>query len=224
MFGKLITGTEEFCAKIGSMKISFTALKCKIQIDDSTMNEVIKTLPESLKEDAPNMFHHLLVDWVGDGFKKEFLRVVGQELNSELPADSATDVKKRAIDKEENSRWVTQLSDEEISAQVHKFLGHALGRLLNEKCTAKNDESDDYDYSIAECLLESMIATREEGLKSLLLRDENFSMCYPKIVHLRVSKKDPGMKVRTLASKSYFEFGYDLMRSIITRMNENRLA
>ena len=64
--------------------------------------------------------------------------MVDQELNIELTADSATSIKKCAKDKEEDSRRVTQdsfLSDEEIVAQVHKFLGHDLGRLLNEKCT-----------------------------------------------------------------------------------------
>ena len=54
------------------------------------------------------MFHRLLVDLVGDGFQKEFLRVVDQELNSELPVDSVTDVKKRAENKKGDSRRVMQ--------------------------------------------------------------------------------------------------------------------
>ena len=44
--------------------------------------------------------------------------------------------------------------------------------LLNEKCTAQKDEADDYDYSIDEYLLESMIAIREEYLMSALLREK----------------------------------------------------
>ena len=60
-FGKLIPETEEFCAKIGSAKRSFTDLKYKTRIDDSAMNEVIKILRASLKSDKPNTFHRLLV-------------------------------------------------------------------------------------------------------------------------------------------------------------------
>ena len=43
-------------------------------------------------------------------------------------------------------------------------------------------------------------------------------------MHLRFSKKESGMKVRTLGSKLCFEFGCTLMRSTSTRMNENRLV
>ena len=53
----------------------------------------------------------------------------------------------KSVPKEEDSGQAMQdslLHEEEISAQVHKFLGHYLGRLLNEKCTAQNDEADDY--------------------------------------------------------------------------------
>ena len=173
------------------------------------------------------MFHRLLVDWVGDEFQKELLRVVHQESNSKLPADSETAIKKCAEDKEEDSRRVTQdwsLSNEEIASQVQKFLGHALSRLLNEKYTTQNDEADDYGYSADDHSLGSMTARREEYLKSVLLREGKALMHYPKIVHLRFSKKESGMKVWTLVSKLYFEFGCTLIRSIRTRMNEHSLA
>ena len=69
---------------------------------------------------------------------------------------------------------------------------------------AQNDETEDYDYFIDEYLLESMTATREEYLKSVLLREEKSLIYYPKIVNLRFRKKELGMKVRALVSKLCF--------------------
>ena len=60
--------------------------------------------------------------------------MIDQELNSDFPADLATAIKNRVEDKEEDSRETQDslFSDEEIAEQAHDFLGHALGRLLNE--------------------------------------------------------------------------------------------
>ena len=49
-----------------------------------------------------------------------------------------------------------------------------------------------------------MTATREEYLKSVLLREENPLFYYPKIVHLRFSKKESETKKLTLVLKKYF--------------------
>ena len=74
--------------------------------------------------------------------------------------------------KEEESRYIIQdslLPDKEIAVQVYNFLGYALGRLLNNTSTIRNNVSEDYDYSAEEILIELIITTREEYLKSVIL-------------------------------------------------------
>ena len=46
IFGKLIKGTEVFCAKLSLVKISFTALNHKMQKYDLVVNTVVKLFPD----------------------------------------------------------------------------------------------------------------------------------------------------------------------------------
>ena len=157
------------------------------------MKQSVAFLPENLRSDPPNLFHRLIVDWVGESFQMEFVAVVDQEMMGLPTADSGWAVHAQQVATEEESHLITAdatLSAEEVASQVHNFVGCSIGRLLNDESHLKIDEMEEQDNSTCTSILEAMSAAKEECSNAALLGDEKALNCHPKIAHLRFTKKE----------------------------------